>query len=60
LTHGLTQQAALEPAVVDGRDQGVDGQPLQFGSIRLESARQQQPDHRAEGRVGVERGLVNR
>ena len=34
LAHGLTQQAAVEPAVVDGRDQGVDGQPLQLGSVR--------------------------
>ncbi len=32
----LTQQTAVDPAVVDGGDQGVDRHALQFGQFRRE------------------------
>ena len=46
----VTEQTAVESAVVDGRDQGVDGQALQFGSV---DERAPASNSRAIGRRGV-------
>ena len=34
LARCLAQESAVDPTVVDGRDQGVDGEALKFGPVR--------------------------